>query len=476
MEKGTKRILLCGLGFFEKELLKALTRKWEAIAVDMDKEKIRRIAEEFPEVHCQVGDISSVLTWRKFDANEIGHVISAVQDLDVNLEVCMIVREILKSEAPITILAYRLPEHQVFKKYGVSIVNPVELGINYLLNKLEKNYVKASDIGLKRGEMIEVPILAKSNLVGRKLKLLRPANWHVAAIYREGEMLIPTGETEIEVGDNVVLLGDPKVLENVSSILLRGAPQFPRQFGATVVAPLHPRFGSNTEELLYLRRYLKVQKTIGHPYKLPAPALPPEGSEQQGPGFPETGVPIKSLKKLFTVKDDIGLVFIPFSSLSLLERILLRNFLKTATKPFLFSKQQFPYQSITASLNCPDPAYELEFAMDLSRLFGIPLQALYVAMPKELRENRDEDLLKERKNFVSDFESIYKQDIPCAIIEGNPVKATISFLRGHERTLLVLLYSKKDPFHSFQPHVQHLIAKKSPASTLLIPLEAIYAQ
>jgi hypothetical protein len=185
---------------------------------------------------------------------------------------------------------------------------------------------------------------------------------------------------------------------------------------------------------------------------------------------------LNDTKKLLEVKEDISLTFIPFAGLSFLEKRRIKTFFTKAIKPFLFSKLRFPYQGIVTSLNCSDPAYTLEFGMDLSRLFDIPLQAVYVIMPKELRGIREEEMLKERNNLVSDFENIYKKNIAYLVIEGNPVKATLAFLKSYEKNLLILLYTKKSPFSTFQPHIQYLIAKKSPLSTLVIPVEAIYEQ
>ncbi|MFH0811736.1 MAG: hypothetical protein V2A69_02700 [Pseudomonadota bacterium] len=39
MEKGKKKVLLLGIGYFEKELLKAIAQRWDTIAVDMNEEK-----------------------------------------------------------------------------------------------------------------------------------------------------------------------------------------------------------------------------------------------------------------------------------------------------------------------------------------------------------------------------------------------------------------------------------------------------
>jgi nucleotide-binding universal stress UspA family protein len=152
----------------------------------------------------------------------------------------------------------------------------------------------------------------------------------------------------------------------------------------------------------------------------------------------------------------------------------LKNFFRRAAHPFFLSRLQYPYDGIIASLNCPDPAYALELGIDLSRLFRVSFHAVYCTMPRELGRAAEETLLKKRYELVADFESIYKKNIPFTVREGNPVRETLTFAQEHPHNLLVLLYDRKDRFSVFNPHVPYYIAKKSPLSTLLIPVEAVY--
>lgn len=473
MNTEKRKVLLFGVGVFEKELLRAISRQWATIAVDMSEEKIKKLKEELPGVEYVVGDASSILTWKKLNVQEIFHVITTVHDTDVNLEVCRIVREALLLDIPITLISYAAENEKRFEPFHVTIIKPIELGINFVLNKLEKNYTKAGDIGLRKGEIIEVPILAKSHLVDRPLKLLRPSKWHVAAIYRNGQMIVPTGDTHIEVKDRVVLLGEPKVLENLAGILLKGEPQFPLQFGSVVAFPVHERFQQHLEELSYLKASLRVRKLAGYIYRAKDKAGTAEKSPLANAAYETTGQ-IDSLLQLLDLQDNIGLLFIPVGSVSFIERRLLKVIMQKANKPLLLSQGYQPYQSVIASLNCPDPTYALELGIDISRLCGIPFHAIYVSMPQELRSAEEEAMIKERYTLVSDFESIYKNKIPFAVMDGNPVKETLGFLREHAQSLLVLLYDKKTRFALFQPHLQYLIAKNSLLSTLLIPVEAAY--
>lgn len=464
-----RKIVLFGIGFFERELLRAIAPRFDVIAVDMNEAVVTSLADEFPSVQCITGDASSILTWKKIETGRLVHVLSAIRDADVNLEVCRIVREALQLDIPITFLAPVPRDEQRLQKFNAAIVNPVDIGINAVLNRLEKNYTKAGDIGMKKGEFIEVPILARSHLVGKTLNMLRPTKWHLAGLYRDNRLLIPKGDTQIKLKDRVVLFGDPVIVENIANRLLRGNPQFPLQFGSHIAFPLHKRLERATGELRYVYDTVKTQKLLGFPVGRGAAAAAPADLPES-----ETAAPVASLEGLFARQDATGLYFLPYAGFSFFERRRLGRLLQLARKPVLLARQSFPYATIVVSLNCTEPATALELGIDLARLFDLPLEAIHVAMPHELRSGQDTDQIKERQRLIADFESIHKMKIHFSLLEGNPVRATVKHLGGRPKSLALLLYSAIRPPSFFAPHVQLHTARRAGVSTLLIPVEAAY--
>lgn len=464
-----RKIVLFGIGYFERELLRAVAPRFEVIAVDMNEAVVQSLAEEFPSVRCITGDASSILTWKKIEADELVHVLSAIRDTDVNLEVCRIVREALQLDVPITFIAPALRDEQRLQKFNAALLNPVDIGINAVLNKLEKNYTKAGDIGLKKGEFIEVPILARSHLVGKSLNMLRPTKWHLAGLYRDNRLLIPKGDTQIKLKDRVVLFGDPVIVENIANRLLRGNPQFPLQFGAHIAFPLHRRLERATEELRYVYDTVKTQKLRGFPVGRKVPATATADLPEI-----ETAPPVAGLEGLFARQDATGLYFLPYAGFSFFERRRLGRLLQLARKPVLLARQSFPYETIVVSLNCTEPATALELGIDLARLFRLPLDAIHVAMPEELRSGQDSDQIKERQRLIADFESIHKMKIHFYLLEGNPVRASLGYLKQRPKSLALLVYSANRRPSFFSPHVQLLTARRAGVSTLLIPVEAAY--
>lgn len=462
-----KIVVVFGIGDFEKKLLSALSGRFTVLAVDMNQGLVEGLAEECPEINCLAGDASSILTWKKIETKDLLHVISSLSDWDVNREICRIVRETYALDIPITLLACEPGDEKKFQKYAAVVLSPVDIGITAVVNRLEKNYTKASDIGLKKGEFIEVPIQARSHLVGKTLNMLRPTKWHLAGLYRDNQLLIPKGDTQIRLKDRVVLFGDPVVVETIANRLLRGDPQFPLQFGSRIAFPIHKGLKEHIPELNYIRDSIKTQKQIGIPLgHTISPELP---DCEQGPAA-------ESVEELFAQQEHIGLYFLPFPGFSFFQRRKLPHLLRLATKPLLLSRGSFPYDNIVVSLNCSEPATALELGIDLTRLFKLPLEAVHIAMPESLRSQEEDEQIKERQNLIADFEHIHKMKIHFSLLAGNPVNASLSFLQQRPKSLLVLLYSTTRKSSLFSPHVQLHIARKTGLSTLLIPIEADYEE
>ncbi len=475
-ENSKSRLVIFGLGFFGVKLLKKLSKKWEIIAVDISEENIKKVSDKFSEhenIIFITGDASSILTWKKLDLKNIRYIVSTIKDTDVSLEICRIAREVFSLDSSIMVMLFDENREDEFEKYSITIIKPAEIITNAIVSKIEKNYTIATNIGLGKGEIIEVNILSKSHLVDRKLKYLKPSKWRIAAIYRNGELVIPSGEEKIKVGDRVVIIGDPVVLENLVNILLKGIPQFPLQFGSDFATVYHRKYKKSFEESSYFKRNTKAHKLLIYPYKGYDVRKDFEYIKQTTDTF-EIKTSVNNLEDFLNIRNNIGVYIIPYIRRPFFNWFKLKKIFKTAQKPFLLSRGKFPYKGIVVSLNNPDPAFTLEVGIEISRLMKIPFESVYGVMPSELRGIEEEEALKERNSIISDFEHIYKTGIKYSVLEGNPVKETLKYLKEKEDHLLIISFNKNEEISIFNPSVPFYIAKESKLSTLCIPLEESY--
>ena len=471
-EGGKKKIIIFGLGFFGKKLIEKLSKNWEIIGVDINESVISELSGEFENIEFLHGDASSILTWKKIEPTSIGHIISTIKDTDVSLEVCRIAREVFNLDSSIIVLLFEEDRAEDFESFEATIIKPAEIITNAVVSKIEKNYTVATNIGLGKGEIIEVNILARSHLVDRKLKYLKPTRWRIAAIYRDGELIIPTGNEKIKVGDKVVIIGDPKVLENLVNILIKGIPQFPLQFGSDMATIYAPKFKKTLEEAAYFKKHTKAHKLQIYPYRNYDVRKDFEFIKETVDNF-EIKNSIGDYLQLFRLKEDIGVVIIPFVKEPFLKWFRLKAIFEEANKPFLISRGTFPYRGIVVSFNCLEPAFILEMGIELSRLMKLPVEVVYGVMPEELRGVEEEEEIKERNEIISDFEHIYKTGIKYSVLEGNPVKETLKYMQDKRDYLLLTAYDKREKISIFSPNVPFYITKNVKSSVLCFPLEEI---
>jgi len=474
MDKNQKSIIIFGAGYFGKELIKALYGKWHLVIVDIKEEKLRFLKSTYPEIETVVGDASSILTWKKLNLENAFHLILTIKDADVSLEACRILDEVFELEISTTVFLYDKEKGKKLRNCkNINIIEPNSLIINTVISLIEKNVKYATNIGLGNKEIVEVNILSRSHFVDRPLRYLRPSRWKVGAIYRNDALILPSGKERIKVGDKVVLIGEPKVLENLVNILLKGIPQFPLQFGNHIVAPYAKKFKELIKELAYFVKDIKSEKVFIFPYK--SYSLDSEDEKFLKDLFEEKleiKSSVNSIKSLFKYPNNVAFVAIPYRNLSFFEKLTVKELFAESDKPFLIMNNKYPYETVIAILNSEEPAYTLEVAVEISRMLNIDIQAVYTTMPKELRGEKENEDIEIVNSIVSDFENIYKTSMNFKLFEGNPVKETLKFLENIENPLLVMSY-KKQKISIFNPSVQYLIMKKSNKSSLLIPVEEI---
>ncbi|MDQ1354444.1 MAG: trk/ktr system potassium uptake protein [Acidobacteriota bacterium] len=469
MNQEKQRTLLVGLSFFGQELLRGLSSTWDVIALEKDSQRIARAKEEFPDAEFLNGAADSVLTWKKVDFTRLKYIVSTLKDTDINVELCRIIREVLGQKLPIIILTFRKIDEKLFEPYKATLLNPLNPAIQAVAKKMDKNLLFAVNIGLEKGELLEVAIRAKSHLVDRKLKFLRPSMWHISAVYRDGSLIMPDGDSALKVGDRVVLVGEPKILENVTNILLKGDPQFPLQYGTDIVFPLHVKCHRNIDEAIYWLNSFKANRIQFLPFKKNVSPAFAEKIKKEVSRF-KIGQSIEMFKEIFSQSLNTGVLVVPADSQSgWMKMTRIRESFKKSSKPFLLSRLSFPYEGVIISFNGPDPGMAMESGLEIAKLLEVPFRVVYVTLPREMRGREEGKEIRNRKLIVSDFEGIYKRAIDFTIIEGNPVLETLKYLSPLKNQLLVITSNPKAAISFFKPNIPYLLAKKTHLSALVIP-------
>jgi hypothetical protein len=468
--KLTERILFIGLGDYESGLLARITRDWPVVVMDRDENNLAAYRERFPGIETICGDASSIMTLKQVDFSQLAHIICSIRDLDLVREICYLIRNHLSVTVPLLIIHYEEVDPQRFEQQQVSFFNPIDLGSRAILNRLAKNLIRPTSIGKGAGEIIEVTIRSASHLTGRRLKFLRPTNWHVCMVYREDQPLIPNGEMKLKIADRVILAGKPEILENIAKLLITGTPQFPLQFGETMLLPMEGRSDTIPEEAKFWLQTSRLAQIEQIPYHhAEARLLSNPVSEESASVDPvQIGAPIGLFRELFELKGNYGLLFVTLKGFFPKSRI--RSCFDLSRVPFLIARNQKGFGRVVVSLNTPQPTMALETGMEIARMAKLPLEVVYVRMPEEMAYEKDREDFDMRQSLVHDFQNIFKRSIQFHHPTGNPVQETLKIVPpAATPPLLVLVADRGLSLGLLTRNVPYLLARRAKVSTLVLP-------
>ncbi len=94
--------------------------------------------------------------------------------------------------------------------------------------------VIAQNVGLGKGEIMEIRVPSGSSYSYRHLGNIVQRNWRIAAIYRVNELMLPRDSLMIQPNDVILGVGDPNVLKSVYRSVKVEIGQFPHPFGQII--------------------------------------------------------------------------------------------------------------------------------------------------------------------------------------------------------------------------------------------------
>jgi len=192
--------------------------------------------------------------------SKLGRIMAATKfsNIFVVMEELEDVRYVLKNIALIkqkvrVVLVNQWDNEEIGKEYeNITIVHSAALVAAHLYDQLPNVPLVAQNVGLGRGEIMEVHIPFGSSYAYRHIGSIRQNKWKIAAIYRDETQILPTAATMIRPNDTLLILGKPMVLDGVYRTINRRVGLFPEPFGKNIYLLLD--FRHDKENVL---RYLK---------------------------------------------------------------------------------------------------------------------------------------------------------------------------------------------------------------------------
>ncbi len=194
-----------GVGYYlARTLVKA---NHEVLLLERDRAAHKRLAEELGEVVMQ-GDGCEVRIMEEAGGARADAVVATTGDDEDNLVICQMAK--IKFNVPRTIARVNNPRNEVlFNRLGIdATVSSTRIIYNLIEQEIETGEV-IPIAALKRGniEIVEVEIGPKSRVLGRPIyQIPLPTDALIICVIREDHGMIPTAETNFEIGDSVIAL------------------------------------------------------------------------------------------------------------------------------------------------------------------------------------------------------------------------------------------------------------------------------
>jgi Trk K+ transport system NAD-binding subunit/nucleotide-binding universal stress UspA family protein len=465
-------VLIVGAGETGSQLARRLHEHWAVTVVDVDPEALEQELLN----GCQVltGDGTSALVLRRAGADNARTLVATTGDDESNLEVLRVGQRDFGIEELYASMATAGSEER-YRELGVEVVDR-HMSCSALLEaRLERRTV-ATNIGLGEGEIMEVEVLANSSVIGRSLADLSPRRWLVGAVYRDGQLIVPHGDTVIEEGDRVLIIGEPAVLSSIATHIGSGESEFPLHYGSKVVALCSPGLEGLLGEINYL-----LDSTAAQHFEViagPGTTLDPAVTRCcDASGFALEFINTEDPSPLSLADEaarrDVGILAVEPRPLSFWCRIGLARsdtvkLIDLFSSPVLVARGTHPYRRVVLSLaELPFPVSATQLAIDLARMIDASLTLVVVHQPELVVGGQLREEMEERRRQVVKLAGLYHLPVEVEVLEGNPIEVMTA--RSGDCDLMVVPYRRRRRSSLTNPDVGQNLIHRARCSVLVMP-------
>jgi trk system potassium uptake protein TrkA len=201
-------LIVAGGGKVGYYLTKTLVNEgYEVLLIERDKRKVATYSERFGNVVMQ-GDACEAAVLDNAGASRANVVVAVTGDDEDNLVICQMAKK--KFNVPRTIARVNNPKNEdIFRRLGIDVTVSQT---NVILSLIEQEIPERSFVHLvtlKHADLalVEATVGPESSVVGRALSDIRlPSDTVIAAILRDGQVIVPNGATDLQPQDGVIAL------------------------------------------------------------------------------------------------------------------------------------------------------------------------------------------------------------------------------------------------------------------------------
>ncbi|MEN8238675.1 MAG: NAD-binding protein [Actinomycetota bacterium] len=476
------RAVVVGAGASARDLIKRLGDPWTIIVVDTDPGRLD-IVSDMREVETVLGDGSSAVVLRAAGIERAISCVAATGSDDVNLEVSRLAKDAGVEQV---IAVVRVPDRSVeYRDVGAETITPARLAAHGLEVAMEPRKLTSTTFAEGKAEAIEFEIAPDSPVQGMALHELHSAQWVVAAVLRDDELVVPHGDTVLLSGDRVTVVGAASDFSQVVRTFAGGVSRFPLEFGRKVVVVLADAAdralavneaayfvrNTNAEELVVVHRDVDTIKNQAEAAEFES-LLASTTTEQLGVEVRHRPVHSNPDDARVTVasRESVGAIVVEMPNRSRMRpyaRIpAILTDLAPSGVPILFTRGDASFARIIAPVTrTPSGDVACRAAIDIARRSGSGLTGVSVASPTFMGSD---DMVERRAAtaWLHREAAVHDVDSSSETVRGNPVKA-ISAATAHD-TLLVLSMPTF-PMSRVRPGTGVWAAARAKGSVLFVP-------
>lgn len=173
-------------------------------------------------------------------------------------------RQISKKTDILLMDIWGLQDNGIDEDKHLTILDERDVMTVRLIDSLPDMPVVADNIGLGRGEIMEVKVPIGSSFMYRHVASIPQKKWRIAMVYRGSNFIIATPSSMILPNDTLLIVGEPSVLLSVFRSIKKGTGQFPSPFGSNLYALIDMKNMSEDECRKLVARSIKFNKRLNN--------------------------------------------------------------------------------------------------------------------------------------------------------------------------------------------------------------------
>jgi trk system potassium uptake protein TrkA len=208
-EQEAARVIIAGggnVGLYLAERLEARDGRTKVKIIEASRERAVAIADRLKRTVVLHGSALDRDMLEEADVATADTLVALTNNDEVNVLACMMGK---KLGARLTMALVNNRTYPAFTRaLGINAtINPRVVTVSKVLQYVRRGRIRGvHSVQNGQAEVIEAEALETSELVGKSLRDLDlPDGIRIGAVYREGKMIVPTGDTEIAARDRVIL-------------------------------------------------------------------------------------------------------------------------------------------------------------------------------------------------------------------------------------------------------------------------------